>query len=256
MHRVQSPAGAATCPQRVHRATRRTGARTAGWSRNARRRCDGPLISQRQLETVLSYVEVGHREGATLLTGGGQPAGDGFFLEATVFADARPEMRIAQEEIFGPVVALIPFDTDEEALTLALTRPGTRSLRSCLHALAGKGPPLRARARRRSCCGQPAHRRLGDAARFRRHQSERRHRLEGARPRGARVLLGAQGSADARAVTRGPALDAMTGKTIANRSPGAQLRKILPIPAALWPWARTIRRSQNSLSGLVFPRSM
>ena len=63
----------------------------------------GPLISQRQLETVLSYVEVGHREGATLLTGGGQPAGDGFFLEATVFADARPEMRIAPRRFSAPL---------------------------------------------------------------------------------------------------------------------------------------------------------
>jgi aldehyde dehydrogenase (NAD+) len=82
----------------------------------------GPVISQRQLDRVMHYVEVGAREGARLAAGGRRLGGalaGGFFVEPTVFADATNEMTIAREEIFGPVVTVIPFDTVEEALRLA-----------------------------------------------------------------------------------------------------------------------------------------
>lgn len=82
----------------------------------------GPLISQRQLDRVMRYVEIGSDEGARLASGGarlGGDLGDGFFVEPTVFANANNDMTIAREEIFGPVVTVIPFDTIEEAIALA-----------------------------------------------------------------------------------------------------------------------------------------
>ncbi len=82
----------------------------------------GPLISERQLQRVQEYIESGKREGATLLLGGGRPKGvgkKGFYLEPTIFTDVRPDMKIVREEIFGPVVTLMKFKTDKEALALA-----------------------------------------------------------------------------------------------------------------------------------------
>jgi len=83
----------------------------------------GALISRHQTEQVCEYVEIGKAEGATLVHGGVAPSDPelaaGNFLEPTVFADVRNEMRIAQEEIFGPVVVIIPFDGEEEAVRLA-----------------------------------------------------------------------------------------------------------------------------------------
>jgi aldehyde dehydrogenase (NAD+) len=81
----------------------------------------GPLISQRQRDRVLGYVEIGKNEGATLVTGGGRPADldRGWFVEPTVFRDVTRDMRIAQEEIFGPVVAFIPYDDEEDAIAIA-----------------------------------------------------------------------------------------------------------------------------------------
>jgi aldehyde dehydrogenase (NAD+) len=80
----------------------------------------GPSISQGQLETVLKYVEIGIGEGAKLACGGhrlsGAPYAKGFFHEPTVFVDVAPSMRIAQEEIFGPVVSVIPCRSFEEAV--------------------------------------------------------------------------------------------------------------------------------------------
>ncbi|MGH3437602.1 MAG: aldehyde dehydrogenase family protein, partial [Sciscionella sp.] len=71
-------------------------------------------------QRVCDYVEIGKLE-ATLLAGGGRPARlpEGNYLQPTVFADVKPEARIFQEEIFGPVVALTPFDTEAEAIALA-----------------------------------------------------------------------------------------------------------------------------------------
>jgi len=81
----------------------------------------GPLISGAQRERVRGYVAVGQEEGARLLAGGGAPAGlgRGFYLDPALFAGVTPAMRIAREEIFGPVLAVLPF-TDEEALIRAV----------------------------------------------------------------------------------------------------------------------------------------
>ena len=83
----------------------------------------GPMISAGQRETSLEYLEIGQKEGARLVTGGEIPqvAGGegGFYLRPAVLADVRNDTRVAQEEIFGPVACLIPFDTEEEAIRLA-----------------------------------------------------------------------------------------------------------------------------------------
>ena len=79
----------------------------------------GPLVSRSQLERVEGYVRLGLEEGATLATGGRRLGTRGFFYEPTIFVNVDNRMRIAQEEIFGPVLVVIPFDTEEEALRLA-----------------------------------------------------------------------------------------------------------------------------------------
>jgi betaine-aldehyde dehydrogenase len=82
----------------------------------------GPLVSQRQQERVRTYIRKGIEEGATLVTGGPeQPEGlpKGFFVKPTVFANVRTEMTIAQEEIFGPVLCILPYDTEEDAIRIA-----------------------------------------------------------------------------------------------------------------------------------------
>ncbi len=83
----------------------------------------GSLISHEQHERVLNYVELGKNEGASLVCGGEPPVGEefkkGFFLKPTLFTDVESEMRIAREEIFGPVLCAIPFETEEEAIAIA-----------------------------------------------------------------------------------------------------------------------------------------
>jgi len=83
----------------------------------------GPQTHQDQLDKTLRYIDIGKSEGARLVAGGRRlTEGDlakGYFVAPTVFADVKPDMRIAQEEIFGPVVSMIPFDTEEEALSIA-----------------------------------------------------------------------------------------------------------------------------------------
>ena len=82
----------------------------------------GPMVSPRQLERVLGYVERGRSEGARLLLGGERLAGawsTGQYMAPTIFDDVDPGMAIAREEIFGPVLSVIPFDREEDALTLA-----------------------------------------------------------------------------------------------------------------------------------------
>jgi aldehyde dehydrogenase (NAD+) len=81
----------------------------------------GPQISRRQQERVLGYIEKGKREGARCLVGGGRPAqlAKGFYVEPTLFVDVDPDSTIAQEEIFGPVLAVIPFADDDEAVRIA-----------------------------------------------------------------------------------------------------------------------------------------
>ena len=79
----------------------------------------GPLISEKQLHRVLGYIDGGKQEGAEVVVGGHRLDRKGWFVHPTVFAQVRPEMRIYQEEIFGPVVAVTPFDTDDEVIPLA-----------------------------------------------------------------------------------------------------------------------------------------
>ncbi|RSD10240.1 aldehyde dehydrogenase [Amycolatopsis eburnea] len=81
----------------------------------------GPMASEAQLERVLGYIELGRRSDARLVAGGGRPAGldRGWFVRPTVFADVDNAERIAQEEIFGPVVTITPYDGDDEAIRLA-----------------------------------------------------------------------------------------------------------------------------------------
>ena len=82
----------------------------------------GPLVSATQLERVRTYIQKGVDEGAKLLTGGlDKPEGldKGYFVRPTVFSEVRPGMTIEQEEIFGPVLSIIPYDTEEEAIEIA-----------------------------------------------------------------------------------------------------------------------------------------
>ena len=87
----------------------------------------GTLVSFRQRDRVRDYIEIGLGEGATIVVGGDAPAdpalADGAYLMPTVFDGVSNDMRIAREEIFGPVVSIIPFDTEEEALRLANATP-------------------------------------------------------------------------------------------------------------------------------------
>jgi betaine-aldehyde dehydrogenase len=83
----------------------------------------GPLVSERQLERVLDYVDAGRAEGARCVAGGGRASvpdlADGFFVQPTVFVDVSDEMRIAREEIFGPVMCVLAFDSEEEVVARA-----------------------------------------------------------------------------------------------------------------------------------------
>jgi betaine-aldehyde dehydrogenase len=81
----------------------------------------GPLISEKQRERVEGYIRKGVEQGARIVTGGGRPEGldSGWFVQPTVFADVDNSMVIAQEEIFGPVLAVIPYDTEEDAVRIA-----------------------------------------------------------------------------------------------------------------------------------------
>ena len=81
----------------------------------------GPLAAKRQQERVLEYIEIGKSEGARVAIGGGVPEGleEGAYVEPTIFADVTRDMRIANEEIFGPVVSVIPYDTVDEAVDIA-----------------------------------------------------------------------------------------------------------------------------------------
>lgn len=83
----------------------------------------GPQAHQQQLDKTLSYIDVGQREGAQLIAGGqrieSNDFADGYFVQPTVFANVRADMRIAQEEIFGPIAAIIPFEGEDEAVAIA-----------------------------------------------------------------------------------------------------------------------------------------
>ena len=87
----------------------------------------GTAANEPQFEKILSFVSAAKEEGATLATGGHRADGpgleNGFFIEPTVFTDVRNDMRIAQEEIFGPVLSIIPFDEEDEAIAIANDTP-------------------------------------------------------------------------------------------------------------------------------------
>jgi aldehyde dehydrogenase (NAD+) len=81
----------------------------------------GPLVAERQRDRVLGYIDKGKAEGATLVVGGGRPAhlDRGWFVEPTLFTDVDNKMTIAQEEIFGPVLAVLPYDDPDQAVAIA-----------------------------------------------------------------------------------------------------------------------------------------
>lgn len=84
----------------------------------------GPVVSEEQMNSVLEYIESGKSDGADLVAGGSKADMDkGYFVRPTVFDNVKPEMKIAREEIFGPVVAVIPFKDEEEALKIANDSP-------------------------------------------------------------------------------------------------------------------------------------
>jgi acyl-CoA reductase-like NAD-dependent aldehyde dehydrogenase len=81
----------------------------------------GPMATKRHLERVMGYIDVGRRSDARLITGGTRPAGldRGWFVEPTVFADVDNRDQLAREEVFGPVIVIIPYDGDEDAIRIA-----------------------------------------------------------------------------------------------------------------------------------------
>lgn len=83
----------------------------------------GSLINANQMDRVLGYIDIGRQQGARVVAGGERGRDTGYFVKPTIFADADPKIRIAQEEIFGPVGTVIPFDIDEEAVAIANGTP-------------------------------------------------------------------------------------------------------------------------------------
>ena len=87
----------------------------------------GPITTQAQREKVLSYLGIARREGALCVLGGGKPTsgelGEGWFVEPTIFTGVNNTMRIAREEVFGPILSVIPFDDEEEAFAIANDSP-------------------------------------------------------------------------------------------------------------------------------------
>jgi len=81
----------------------------------------GPLVSKRQRDRVEGYIKIGRDEGARVAVGGGRPAsqGKGWYVEPTLFTDVNNSMRVAREEIFGPVLVLIPFEDEKDAVAIA-----------------------------------------------------------------------------------------------------------------------------------------
>ena len=76
----------------------------------------GPMVSERQLDIVLSYINKGKAEGARLITGGNRIPSDGYYIQPTVFADVTDDMSIAREEVFGPLMSVLSFDNEEEVV--------------------------------------------------------------------------------------------------------------------------------------------
>jgi phenylacetaldehyde dehydrogenase len=83
----------------------------------------GPLVSRRQQERVQSYIDMGTESGGTAVAGGGRVDGPGYFVNPTLFTGLPSSARLVREEIFGPVVAVLPFETEAEAVALANDTP-------------------------------------------------------------------------------------------------------------------------------------
>jgi betaine-aldehyde dehydrogenase len=81
----------------------------------------GPLASKRQQDRVLGYIDIAKEDGAKVVLGGGRPEGldTGFFVAATLIDDVQPDSRIAQEEVFGPVISVITYEDEEDAIAIA-----------------------------------------------------------------------------------------------------------------------------------------
>jgi aldehyde dehydrogenase (NAD+) len=80
----------------------------------------GAIVNRKQQDRILGLIETAKKEGARLVLGGGKPAGlPGYFIEPTLFADVTPDMTIAQQEVFGPVLVAIPYEDDEDAIRIA-----------------------------------------------------------------------------------------------------------------------------------------
>jgi aldehyde dehydrogenase (NAD+) len=79
----------------------------------------GPLISEKQLNRVMGFIDEGRRDGVEVIAGGERLDRRGYFVHPTVLTDVDPGMRLYQQEIFGPVVAVLPFDDDDEVIALA-----------------------------------------------------------------------------------------------------------------------------------------
>ncbi|MCY1549173.1 3-succinoylsemialdehyde-pyridine dehydrogenase [compost metagenome] len=86
----------------------------------------GPVVNKAQFERIQKYIQIGLDEGARLVCGGvGRPEGleHGYFIQPTIFADVTPAMTIAREEIFGPVIAILAYETEDEAVAMANDTP-------------------------------------------------------------------------------------------------------------------------------------
>ena len=79
----------------------------------------GPLVSDVQRDRVCGYIESGVGQGATVAAGGGRTGERGYFVQPTVLTNARQDMRVVQEEIFGPVIVVVPFEDEDEGIALA-----------------------------------------------------------------------------------------------------------------------------------------
>ncbi len=79
----------------------------------------GPLVSATQMKRVLDYIDIGRKEGASIVTGGERSGDRGFYVQPTVFAGVEHQMRVSQEEIFGPVAAVVRFEDDDDAIRIA-----------------------------------------------------------------------------------------------------------------------------------------
>ena len=166
----------------------------------------GALINGKQRDRVTGYIEQGTAEGAELVTGGGRPDRPGFFVEPTVFAGTSNAIGIAQDEIFGPVALVLPFDDPEHAIGIANdTRYGLAAYRLDAEPVRGT-PPRRAAARRRRLDQRPRRPRCATAlgrAQDQRHRPRARlGRHRGKHRREDRHHHVLTGSAPAAVVTR------------------------------------------------------